>query len=96
MYFSGFTGIDQAYEEPLKPELVLEAGSGKTVEECVDEVVQMLKDHGVLPKCFGRGVTELMVPDSRIEEVASEATQLHKFEITKLDLQWVQVIQRKP
>lgn len=40
----GFTGIDSAYEPPVKPELVLKSGEW-SVDECVEKVIQMLRDH---------------------------------------------------
>ena len=42
-----FTGISAPYEEPLSPELVIEAGSG-TVEECAMAVVEALAARGVI------------------------------------------------
>ena len=44
----GFTGIDDPYESPLKPELVLDAGS-KLPEELADEVVEHLRKVGKIP-----------------------------------------------
>ena len=44
----GFTGIDDPYETPLKPELVLDAGT-KTPEQLADEVIAYLKKQGELP-----------------------------------------------
>jgi adenylylsulfate kinase len=41
----GFTGIDDPYEAPLKPELRLEAGT-KTPEDLADEVLAYLKSVG--------------------------------------------------
>jgi adenylylsulfate kinase len=41
----GFTGIDDPYEAPAKPELVLNAGS-KTAETLADEVIAYLKRVG--------------------------------------------------
>ena len=41
----GFTGIDDPYEPPLKPELVLDAGS-KSAEELADEVMAYLGSSG--------------------------------------------------
>ncbi len=41
----GFTGIDDPYEAPEKPELVLDAGT-KTAEELADEVIAHLKQAG--------------------------------------------------
>ena len=43
----GFTGIDDPYEAPLTPELVLEAGE-KSADELADEVIFFLKCKGVL------------------------------------------------
>jgi adenylylsulfate kinase len=41
----GFTGIDDPYEAPLKPELVLDAGK-KTAEVLADEVIAYLRRAG--------------------------------------------------
>jgi adenylylsulfate kinase len=41
----GFTGIDDPYEAPLKPELVLDAGK-KTAEVLADEVIAYLRSAG--------------------------------------------------
>jgi adenylylsulfate kinase len=41
----GFTGIDDPYESPLKPELVLNAGQ-KTAEALADEVIEYLREAG--------------------------------------------------
>ncbi len=43
----GFTGIDDPYEAPEKPELVLDAGS-KDAETLADEVIAYLKKSGKL------------------------------------------------
>jgi len=37
----GFTGIDQEYEHPSNPELILKAGE-LSVDECVQQLVQLL------------------------------------------------------
>lgn len=44
----GFTGIDDPYEAPASPELVLEAGE-KTAEALADEVIDYLRGCGILP-----------------------------------------------
>jgi len=44
----GFTGIDDPYEAPLSPELVLKTAD-KTPESLADEVVAHLRQQGVLP-----------------------------------------------
>lgn len=43
----GFTGIDDPYEAPEKPELVLDGGK-KSIDECADEVMAYLKSGGLL------------------------------------------------
>ena len=43
----GFTGIDDPYEEPLSPELIINAAE-KSVEECVAELVTYLESKGLL------------------------------------------------
>lgn len=43
----GFTGIDDPYEAPSNPELILDAGE-KSAEELADEVIFFLKAKGVL------------------------------------------------
>ena len=40
---TGFTGIDQDYEKPEDPEIVLKAGQ-ESISECVQRVVQLLQE----------------------------------------------------
>ncbi len=44
----GFTGVDDPYEAPASPELVLDTGA-LDVESCVAEVVAVLADGGIVP-----------------------------------------------
>ena len=44
----GFTGIDDPYEPPAAPELVLETAD-KTAEALADEVIAHLRERGILP-----------------------------------------------
>lgn len=46
----GFTGIDDPYEVPKSPELVLD-GSTKSAETLADEVIEYLKSSGRLGNC---------------------------------------------
>ena len=46
----GFTGIDDPYEAPLKPEMVLDAGT-KSAETLADEVLEYLTAKKILNKC---------------------------------------------
>ena len=41
----GFTGIDDPYEPPVKPEMVLDAGQ-KTADQLADEVITYLRTSG--------------------------------------------------
>lgn len=43
----GFTGIDDPYEAPEKPELVLD-GNTKSIDDLADEVIAFLQQKGVL------------------------------------------------
>ena len=43
----GFTGIDDPYEVPQRPELVLDGGK-KSPEILADEVIAYLQEHGIL------------------------------------------------
>ncbi len=43
----GFTGIDDPYEAPMNPELVLDGGN-KDAEELADEVIFFLKSRGII------------------------------------------------
>jgi adenylyl-sulfate kinase len=46
---TGFTGIDDPYEAPLAPQLVLPGGA-ITVSDAVDAIVELLAGRGVVPK----------------------------------------------
>ncbi len=43
----GFTGIDDPYEAPVNPELVLKPAT-MSVQDCVDACLEMLKSRGIL------------------------------------------------
>ncbi|KAL8592668.1 hypothetical protein ACOMHN_037608 [Nucella lapillus] len=86
----GFTGVDQAYEAPPGPELVLKAGE-ETVDECVERIVHTLMDDGVVPQGAVSSVRELFVAADKKEEVTKEAESLPFVHINKLDLQWTQL-----
>uniref|UniRef100_A0A0A9YY03 Bifunctional 3'-phosphoadenosine 5'-phosphosulfate synthase n=1 Tax=Lygus hesperus TaxID=30085 RepID=A0A0A9YY03_LYGHE len=89
----GFTGIDQPYEKPTSPELVLST-VGQTVGESSMEVIRLLHGHGILPDLLGDTdeVKELFVPSEKLQAVLGESKTLPILEITELDLQWVQVL----
>lgn len=43
-----FTGISSPYEEPEKPELIVDTGN-KLLEQCVDQVINYLQNCGIIP-----------------------------------------------
>jgi len=87
----GFTGIDQKYEAPDKPELVLKTAN-TSINDCVQECVKLMQDMGILPQSASNTVKELFVPKQHLDACKKEAASLPSVEITKLDMQWVQVI----
>uniref|UniRef100_A0AAX7UP80 Uncharacterized protein n=1 Tax=Astatotilapia calliptera TaxID=8154 RepID=A0AAX7UP80_ASTCA len=87
----GFTGIDSEYERPERPELVLKTGE-LSVNECLHQVLDLLKEQKIVPNEILEEVTELFIPEDRVNHVLAEANTLPTISITKLDLQWVQVL----
>lgn len=87
----GFTGIDMPYEAPDCPDLLIKAGKD-TIKDCVQQVVELLRERGVIPGSVVDCVKELFVSPERLPAVVAEAAALPSVEISKLDLQWVQVL----
>ncbi|XP_066537732.1 bifunctional 3'-phosphoadenosine 5'-phosphosulfate synthase 2a [Hoplias malabaricus] len=87
----GFTGIDSKYESPAAPELELRTGE-LSINESILLVVSLLKEQGIIPNGVAKEITELFVPKNKLSLVQSEAKTLPSISITKLDLQWVQVL----
>ncbi|XP_064614711.1 bifunctional 3'-phosphoadenosine 5'-phosphosulfate synthase-like isoform X4 [Liolophura sinensis] len=87
----GFTGVDSSYEAPENPDVTLKAGD-LSVDECVQEIVKLLVDKEILPSAVKNNVRELMVPENRVEAAKAEAEALPALNITKLDMQWLQVL----
>lgn len=44
-----FTGISSPYEEPVSPEITVDTGT-KPIEDCVSEVIALLRKRGILAK----------------------------------------------
>ena len=86
----GFTGIDQAYEEPVNPDLVLGA-NGESVEQSVQAVLTLLETRGVLPKTIP-DLVELFVPADQVAAKEAEAETHPKLEIDEVSMQWTQVL----
>ncbi|XP_064175905.1 bifunctional 3'-phosphoadenosine 5'-phosphosulfate synthase 2b [Anguilla rostrata] len=87
----GFTGIDSDYEKPEAPELVLKTGE-ISVNECIQQVVDLLKEQGIVPTGLMEEVNELFVSENKLNLAIADARTLPTLSITKLDLQWVQVL----
>lgn len=88
----GFTGIDQPYEKPEHPELVIKTVN-YTIEENMLQVVELLQENRIIPQITENfeKVQELFVPKERLAAAIEEATTLPRLDITEIDLQWVQV-----
>ncbi|MBN3312260.1 PAPS2 synthase, partial [Atractosteus spatula] len=78
----GFTGIDSEYEKPEAPELVLKTGE-ESVNECIQQVVELLKEQSIVPSAILEDVNELFVPENKINLVRADANTLPTLEITK-------------
>jgi len=87
----GFTGIDQPYEDPLNPEVRIHT-DGRTVHDCVQEIVELLQHEGIVPRSAVEKVVDLTVPEESLPAAVAEAKTLPQVEITKLDLEWLQVL----
>ncbi|XP_029465667.1 bifunctional 3'-phosphoadenosine 5'-phosphosulfate synthase 2 isoform X2 [Rhinatrema bivittatum] len=87
----GFTGIDSKYEKPELPELVLKTNV-YTVNECIQQVVELLQREAIVPPAATKDIQELFVPENQLDLVRAEAETLPTVQITKVDLQWVQIL----
>ena len=87
----GFTGIDQPYEKPDSPELVINT-EARPVHDCVQQIIETLQDDGILPRSVVEKVVDLTVPESELAEAVEVAEALPSVEIGKVDLQWLQVL----
>uniref|UniRef100_A0A8C9ZPR7 3'-phosphoadenosine 5'-phosphosulfate synthase 2a n=1 Tax=Sander lucioperca TaxID=283035 RepID=A0A8C9ZPR7_SANLU len=87
----GFTGIDSEYECPDAPDLVLKTGE-LSVNECLQQVLELLKEQNIVPGEIMEEVNELFVMENKLNLTVADANTLPTISITKLDLQWVQVL----
>ncbi|KAK6641823.1 hypothetical protein RUM44_013541 [Polyplax serrata] len=89
----GFTGVDQAYERPVHPDLVVHT-EDRTLQDCTLQVVELLARNGLIPeyaKSVGM-VRELFIKSNDVTHVLNEMKNLSPLEISTVDLQWVQVL----
>ncbi|CAL8391113.1 unnamed protein product [Arctogadus glacialis] len=87
----GFTGIDSLYESPEASDLVLKTGE-LTVNECIDQVLELLREQNIVPSGKLKEVNDLFVPENKLSLAVADAAILPTISITKLDLEWVQVL----
>lgn len=87
----GFTGIDGRYEKPDSPNLVLKTANAE-INECVQQVVEILQEEGIVPFTTLDQVRELFVPENEVQAAVALAQKLPSIDITSLDLQWLQVL----
>lgn len=87
----GFTGIDSPYEAPENPEVVTKTAEF-SVNECMMLVVKELIEREIVPYESAVPVMELFTPVERIGDMKSKAALLPTLDMTKLDLQWLQVL----
>jgi 3'-phosphoadenosine 5'-phosphosulfate synthase len=97
-----FTCIDDPYEEPLHPEIILKTHELE-IEQSADILLRKLERDGILigapkvtppglPNPDGDKVIDLHVHDKHKEERKAEAATLPKVLITDIDLNWLQTI----
>ncbi|XP_063689779.1 bifunctional 3'-phosphoadenosine 5'-phosphosulfate synthase-like isoform X2 [Bolinopsis microptera] len=90
----GFTGIDDPYEAPVSPDIVLcsDKDNIHSINDCVQQVVSFLQKNDIVPFDCVDTVRELFVPGHKVDELRQEAETLPQLEVTKLDTQWIQVL----
>uniref|UniRef100_A0A8C9ZT96 3'-phosphoadenosine 5'-phosphosulfate synthase 2a n=1 Tax=Sander lucioperca TaxID=283035 RepID=A0A8C9ZT96_SANLU len=76
---------------PDAPDLVLKTGE-LSVNECLQQVLELLKEQNIVPGEIMEEVNELFVMENKLNLTVADANTLPTISITKLDLQWVQVL----
>ncbi|KAM0725416.1 Bifunctional 3'-phosphoadenosine 5'-phosphosulfate synthase [Formica fusca] len=89
----GFTGIDQNYDVPVTPDLIVNTENA-TVRQSTDLVVDFLQRKHIIPKLgeSKQPFRELFVKEDKVEDVRKEMRTLPVLEIGEIDMQWVQVL----
>uniref|UniRef100_A0A4W4H699 Uncharacterized protein n=1 Tax=Electrophorus electricus TaxID=8005 RepID=A0A4W4H699_ELEEL len=79
----GFTGIDSEYEKPESPELVLKTDSC-SVNECIQQLLDLLQERDIVPVDASYEVKELYVPENKLDLAKADAETLPAVEIGKI------------
>lgn len=89
----GFTGIDQNYDVPITPDLVVNTENA-TVRQSTDLIIDFLQRKHIIPKLdeSKQPFRELFVKEDRVEDARKEMRTLPVLEIGEIDMQWVQVL----
>jgi len=87
----GFTGIDAPYEAPLNPEVTVNT-EHETVDQNVTAIMAHLEKIGVMAKEDTSQSKALFVPEADLAAKKTEAESLVKYELSKVDTQWLQVL----
>ncbi|XP_072745530.1 bifunctional 3'-phosphoadenosine 5'-phosphosulfate synthase-like [Anoplolepis gracilipes] len=89
----GFTGIDQNYDVPITPDLIVNT-ENVTVQQSTDFVIDFLQRKHVIPKLdeSKQPFQELFVKEDRLKNIRKEIKILPALEIGEIDMQWVQVL----
>ncbi|EZA50411.1 Bifunctional 3'-phosphoadenosine 5'-phosphosulfate synthase, partial [Ooceraea biroi] len=87
----GFTGIDQTYDVPSEPDLVVNT-ENTTVRRSTDIIVDFLQRKQIIPRGLEQTVGELFVSEDRLEDLREEMRTLSALEIGEMDVQWLQVL----
>ncbi|XP_043276921.1 bifunctional 3'-phosphoadenosine 5'-phosphosulfate synthase 1-like isoform X2 [Venturia canescens] len=89
-----FTGIDQTYERPSQPDLILDT-EHSSLEASTICLMQFLHSRGILPDLpySGSGeVVELFLHGEKLASAKYEAETLPVLMLNELDVQWLQVL----
>lgn len=62
------------------------------VNDCVQQVVELLQERDIVPVDASYEVKELYVPENKLHLAKTDAETLPALKINKVDLQWVQVL----
>lgn len=89
----GFTGIDQLYERPVNPDLIVTT-ENFSLQESASMVIDLLERQHIIPTVAKREmiIRELFLPITRIEDAKVEAKTLNNIVLTKIDVQWLQIL----
>ena len=90
---ASFTGIDQSYETPCQPDLILDTENA-TLEGSTSCLVRFLQAKGIVPVLPEPGDTvhELFIRGDELARARIEAETLGALAINEVDLQWLQVL----